>query len=171
MVEPPTMLAIHQRSLGFGVPSIPTYMLGSSLTCGMSAFCVWKWSSSSGRKSSAVAQSPFSSTVTRMPRAVRTRAAVAPPAPLPTTMASGCSDAMAHLRPAAPEVLSRPVRAEPAPHHGIAVAVPARIGEAALDAVVAHGREEAPLVEPFRQALGLAALKLPEQHGDLHTPE
>src|SRR5919109_3287795 len=152
MVEPPTMFAIHQRSLGRGLPSTPTYMLGSSFTCGMSAFCVWKWSSSSGRKASAVAQSPFSRIVTRMPRSVRTRAAVEPPAPLPTTIASGCSDAMRHLRPLAPELLRRSVRSEPAPHDRVAVALPARVGEAALDAVIAHRREQPLLVDAVRKA-------------------
>src|SRR5687767_2444801 len=108
-----------------------------------------------------------------MPRAVSTRAAVAPPAPLPTMMASGCSDAMPHLRLAAPTrvLLRRPVRAEPAPHDGVAVAAPARVREAALDAVVAHGGEDAPLVEALRQALGLTALELTEEGRDLLAPQ
>jgi hypothetical protein len=46
MVAPPTMLAIHQRSVRRSSPLGVTYTFGSTSTCGISALRVWKKCSS-----------------------------------------------------------------------------------------------------------------------------
>src|SRR5919109_943676 len=143
-------------------------MFGSSTMCGMSALCSWKWSSSKGRKSSAVCCGPFSSTSTFQPRCVRTRAAVPPPAPAPTMIASkgsGIATFLLRVRGGgrAPEHACLVDVAEPVPHRAVAVPAPPGIGEAALDRVAADGSKELRLVDARREASEAALRELSEQ--------
>src|SRR6478672_10053418 len=142
------MLASHQRSLrAWPRSSRPAYTMGSSEILGIRSLCSRKCSSSKGRNSSAGRFLPFSNTTTFHPRWVSTWAAVPPPAPLPTIIASGFSilpgirlAPVSDLR--ARKVVGGLQIAEPSPHHLVGVAAPPRIGEAAFNAVRPQSREE-----------------------------